>query len=170
MLAVSVRGRCLATILMLAAHTYVYNRDYVVARMLLCVFSRPPLDFPPDFFNWKSLALLVSVSSPTQQVYRAVYNGEENASFASTLHNLGMAFRAMAEESKKLEKIPLMERAAESFERCVQIREKVWYDTVGTLRVAETRVLMPSTALAGVHPYCCCVALTMGMFFLQESS
>lgn len=66
-----------------------------------------------------------------KKVYRAVYNGEENASFASTLHNLGMAFRAMAEESKKLEKIPLMERAAESFERCVQIREKVymtrWY-------------------------------------------
>lgn len=59
------------------------------------------------------------------KVYRAVYMGEENASFASTLHNLGMAFRAMAEDSKKLEKIPLMERAAESFERCVQIREKV---------------------------------------------
>lgn len=54
-----------------------------------------------------------------------MYKGEENASFASTLHNLGMAFRAMAEESKKLEKIPLMERAAETFERCVQIREKV---------------------------------------------
>ena len=58
-------------------------------------------------------------------MYRTVYEGEENVSFASTLHNLGMAFRAMAEESKKLEKIPLMERAAESFERCVQIREKV---------------------------------------------
>lgn len=54
-----------------------------------------------------------------------MYKGEENASFASTLHNLGMLFRAMAEDSKKLEKIPLMERAAESFERCVQIREKV---------------------------------------------
>lgn len=59
------------------------------------------------------------------KVYRSVYKGEENASFASTLHNLGMAFRAMADESKKLERIPLLERAAESFERCVQIREKV---------------------------------------------
>lgn len=54
-----------------------------------------------------------------------MYKGEENASFASTLHNLGMAFRAMAEEAKKLERIPLLERAAEAFERCVQIREKV---------------------------------------------
>lgn len=31
----------------------------------------------------------------------------------------------MAEEAKKLERIPLLERAAEAFERCVQIREKV---------------------------------------------
>ena len=59
------------------------------------------------------------------KVYRAVYKGEENVSFASTLHNLGMAFRAMADEAKKLERIPLLERAAEAFERCVQIREKV---------------------------------------------
>lgn len=59
------------------------------------------------------------------KVYRTVYKGEENASYASTLHNLAMAFRAMAEESSKLQKIPLMERAAEALERCVQIREKV---------------------------------------------
>lgn len=58
-------------------------------------------------------------------MYREVYKGEKNASFASTLHNLGMAFRAMAEESSKLERIPLLERAAEAFDRCVQIREKV---------------------------------------------
>lgn len=65
------------------------------------------------------------IQTHSKKVYRTVYQGEESASFASTLHNLGMAFRAMAEDSKKLEKIPLMERAAESFERCVQIREKV---------------------------------------------
>lgn len=58
-------------------------------------------------------------------MYREVYKGEKNASFASTLHNLGMAFRAMAEDSSKLERIPLLERAAEAFDRCVQIREKV---------------------------------------------
>lgn len=76
------------------------------------------------------------------QVYREVYKGERNASFASTLHNLGMAFRAMAEESSKLERIPLLERAAEAFDRCVQIREKVRERTVTSLAHAGSFVVV----------------------------
>ncbi|CAN0062523.1 unnamed protein product, partial [Hapterophycus canaliculatus] len=83
------------------------------------------------------------------EVYRFVYKGEENASFASTLHNLGMAFRAMAEESKKLEKIPLMERAAETFERCVQIREKILPNNHPDLQLARSRLAMVQAHLGG---------------------
>lgn len=89
-------------------------------------------------------------------MYRTVYKGEENASFASTLHNLGMAFRAMAEDSKKLEKIPLMERAAESFERCVQIREKVMkivrYVTARWISVLKPLVTHTSFVCVRVKP------------------
>ncbi|CAN0316091.1 unnamed protein product [Ectocarpus sp. 12 AP-2014] len=83
------------------------------------------------------------------EVYRAVYKGEENASFASTLHNLGMLFRAMAEDSKKLEKIPLMERAAESFERCVQIREKILTNNHPDLQLARSRLATVQGMLGG---------------------
>eukprot|EP00752_Nemacystus_decipiens_P003102 g2873.t1 len=83
------------------------------------------------------------------EVYRTVYQGEENASFASTLHNLGMAFRAMAEDSKKLEKIPLMERAAESFERCVQIREKILTNNHPDLQLARSRLATVQGLLGG---------------------
>ncbi|CAN0445355.1 unnamed protein product, partial [Ectocarpus sp. 12 AP-2014] len=75
--------------------------------------------------------------------------GEENASFASTLHNLGMLFRAMAEDSKKLEKIPLMERAVESFERCVQIREKILTNNHPDLQLARSRLATVQGMLGG---------------------
>ncbi|CAM9919827.1 unnamed protein product [Laminaria digitata] len=83
------------------------------------------------------------------EVYRAVYKGEENASFASTLHNLGMAFRAMAEEAKKLERVPLLERAAEAFERCVQIREKILSNNHPDLQLARSRLAMVHGLLGG---------------------
>lgn len=65
-----------------------------------------------------------------EQVYREAYKGEENASFAATLHNLGMTFRTMAQQGNTLEKVPLLERAQETFQRCVEIREKVRWVTI----------------------------------------
>lgn len=51
----------------------------------------------------------------------------------------------MAEESTKLEKIPLMERAAEAFERCVQIRDKVLprLSSIYTKKSSRYDILIP---------------------------
>ncbi|CAM9801210.1 unnamed protein product [Sphacelaria rigidula] len=76
------------------------------------------------------------------EVYREAYKGEENASFAATLHNLGMTFRTMAQQGNTLEKIPLLERAQETFQRCVEIREKILPNNHPDLQLARSRLAM----------------------------
>ncbi|CAM9223494.1 unnamed protein product [Choristocarpus tenellus] len=81
------------------------------------------------------------------EVYRKAYKGEENASFAGTLHNLGMVFRAMADQAKGMERLSLLERTKESFQRALEIREKLLHRTHPDVQLTRSRLAMVRSLL-----------------------
>ncbi|CAN0087822.1 unnamed protein product, partial [Discosporangium mesarthrocarpum] len=81
------------------------------------------------------------------EVYRKAYKGELNQSFAGTLHNLGMAFRSMADQTKGVEKLALLERTKESFQRALEIREEVLPPTHPDVQLTKSRLALVQTLL-----------------------
>jgi tetratricopeptide (TPR) repeat protein len=59
------------------------------------------------------------------RVYRAAFGMENHPSFATTLANCGLAFRAYAAGCPALERMGLLDRAKEHLERAVELRREV---------------------------------------------
>eukprot|EP00611_Tribonema_gayanum_P021331 TRINITY_DN4076_c0_g1_i1.p1 TRINITY_DN4076_c0_g1~~TRINITY_DN4076_c0_g1_i1.p1 ORF type:complete len:446 (-),score=107.72 TRINITY_DN4076_c0_g1_i1:711-2048(-) len=80
------------------------------------------------------------------QVYKEAFKTEEHGSFATTLVNCGLAFKGMAEEGSSMERMAMKERALESFQRAVEIREKVLDEGHPDLELARNLLALAQAA------------------------